>query len=146
AEDLAELIEAERERWPEETLVEHTLELAHTLRHRLSRTEDAVDRLVLLVRQHPSHRAAHEALIDGLEALERWQPAIEAMRTAWTALGDAPLHYAHLARTAEIYERELGLPDRALGPLQELAEAPEDELPQGLLDQVLATQQRLYDS
>ncbi len=143
---LAELIDAERERWPEDVLVERSLELTTMLRERLSRTEEAVDRLMLLVRQCPSHRAVHEAHIEGLLALSRWQPAIEAMRTADATLGDAELHHAHLIRIAEIYERELGLPDRALATLQELVDAPPEELPDERLDLALATQQRLLEA
>lgn len=143
---LAELIDAERDRWPEDMLVERTLELATMLGQRLRRNDEAVDRLMLLVRQCPHHPAVHRAYVDGLVALRRWQPAIEAMRTASTTIADRSLHYAYLVRTAEIYERELGLPDRALVALQELVEAPEDALPEGLLDVALATQQRLLET
>ncbi|MEM9460956.1 MAG: tetratricopeptide repeat protein, partial [Myxococcota bacterium] len=143
---LAELIDAQREQWPEDTLVERSLELSTMLVERLSRTEEAVDHLLLLVRQCPRQRRVHEALIEGLLALSRWQPAIEAMRNAWTVLDDDHQRYVQQARAAEVYEQQLSLPDRALAMLQEIVDAPEDALPEGLLDTVLASQQRLYQA
>lgn len=143
---LAELIEAMRDQWPVETLVERSLELCTMLDQRLSRTEEAVEHLLLLVRQCPRQRPVHEALIEGLLKLERWQPAIEAMRNACTLLDDPGFRYAQLARAAEVYEQRLGLPDRAVVTLQELVDVPDSELPEGLLDAVLASLQRLYQA
>ncbi len=145
-EALAELIEAQRETWPEATLVERSLELTTMLVERLNRSEEAVDHLQLLVRQCPMARPVHEALIDVLCQLERWQPAIEAMRTAWNVLGDDEFRLRHLARAAEIYEAHLTLPERALATIHEVTEAPEQTLPEGLLDEALITQQRLLEA
>ena len=142
-EALAELIDAQRESWPEETLVERSLELTSMLIERLSRAEEAADHLELLVRQCPRQRSAHEALIDVLQLLERWQPAIEAMRTAWSVLDDEPFHLRHLAEAALIYEQRLTLPERALSTIQEVTQAPTESIPEGLLDEALTVQQRL---
>lgn len=143
---LAELIEAQREEWPEDTLVDRSLELTTMLHERLERSEEAIEHLELLVRQCPRQRRVHEALIGILVALERWQPAIEAMRIGWTTLDDDEFRFTFQVRAAELYENRLELPDRALATLAELTEIPEEQLPEGLLDDLLRVQQRLYAS
>ncbi|MCB9716374.1 MAG: tetratricopeptide repeat protein [Myxococcales bacterium] len=143
-ETLAELIEAQREQWPEDTLVERSLELTSMLHERLGRSDEAVEHLELLVRQCPRQRRVHEALIGILVDQQRWQQAIEVMRVGWTTLDDDDFRFTYQVRAAELYEEKLELPDRALATLQELTEIPEDRLPEGLLDDLLAVQQRLY--
>ncbi|MEM6295755.1 MAG: tetratricopeptide repeat protein [Myxococcota bacterium] len=134
---FADLLEAENEELETQDRIDRTLELARILAENLDRKDEAIERLELLVRQHPGHQPAHDALVELLTETRRWQPAIEAMRVAADAVGDEEYRLRNLARVAVIYEQKLGLPDRAITAWAEIAAHHDDP-------EALAKLQALY--
>lgn len=142
--NFSELLEAQEHDLSDDERIERTLELANLLQDRLRRTAEAIERLELLVRQYPHRREVHEAYIGMLLADRRWQPAIDAMKSAWEVLDDEKFRYETLAQVAMLYEERLSLPDRAIGAWAELARAEHDDVPDELVDHALARLQELY--
>lgn len=141
----SDMLDAERHDLPDDERVERTLEIATLLQERLGRTDDAIERVEMLVREYLDRRDVHEALIELLCVGRQWQRAIDAMRTAWDMVDDQQFRYEHIAQVAMIYEERLNLPDRAIQAWTELIEAEQDpDLPDELLDAALEMLQELY--
>jgi len=122
------LLEAERGELSHDELVLRTMRLAALLADRLNRPTEAIERLTLLARNVPGRVEVHRALIDLLVASKKWPQAIEAMRVATETTEDLDFRLDNVGRAAEIYERELGLHDRAIAAWREiLADRPNDE-------------------
>ncbi len=134
---FSDLLETENEELDAQDRINRTLELAHILAEQLGRKDAAIERLELLVRQHPDEQRLHDAYIDLLTETRRWQPAIEAMRVAADMVADEDYRLGNLARVAVIYEQKLGLPDRAISAWAEIAEHHDDP-------EALAKLQQLY--
>lgn len=140
-----DMLEAQRHDLPDDERIDRTLAIANLLHERVSRTDESVERLELLVREFPQQREVHELLIAMLCHARKWQRAIDAMRTAWDNVDDSDFRFEHIAQVAMIYEERLNLPDRAIAAWAELADAQSDpELPPELLDHALAKLQDLY--
>lgn len=122
AEVFAALLEAENADLEEDAVVERTMALSELLGDRLGRPQEAIERLTLLARRFPHRLEVHRELIDRLIAAEKWQPAIEAMRVAAEAIHDEDFVVDNLERAAEIYEVQLGLPERAIAAWNEVVQ------------------------
>jgi len=122
AELEARLIEAEKAELTADDYVQRQLDLQELIATKLSRREDSVEALYMLLRNYGAHESVHRKLAQLLERGKEWQRAIDVYRGAATSLGDEAFARDAWQRTGEIYRRELELPDRAIEAFNELRE------------------------
>lgn len=121
-------------------------ELADIYRRRLSRAHDAIDALIRLRDLMPEDVSVLREMGDLYGQVGRWSKVIETLGRVGDIAGGSSDARDALRRIAEIYERELELPDRAMDAYTQLvSQWPDDAEAYAALDRLLDAHARWND-